>query len=101
MRNDTSMRILLYCAAKNDTAAGIPADVSFPQQLEVKVNEQEVKANFKGLKNKPGSTRPADITGFVVTKQPHFNNRVLITYALTQKVSEKPTPQDAQVRYML
>jgi E3 SUMO-protein ligase PIAS1 len=72
-------------------------DVAFPSQLEVKVNDQEVRANFKGLKNKPGSTRPADITAFV-TKQTGFTNRILTTYALTQKVGDTPSPKDAQVR---
>jgi E3 SUMO-protein ligase PIAS1 len=97
LRDDSSLRILLYCAAKSDLANGQQSDVSFPSQLEVKVNDQEVRANFKGLKNKPGSTRPADITGFV-TKQPGFQNRILTTYALTQKVGEKPSHKDAQVR---
>jgi len=99
MRSDSSLRVLLYCATKTETINGTPSDISFPQQLEVKVNENEVKANFKGVKNKPGSTRPADITA-LVTKQPQFSNRVLITYALTQKVGEKPSLEDAQVRYM-
>ncbi|KIW00711.1 hypothetical protein, variant [Verruconis gallopava] len=86
MRADSSLRVLLYCAAQPDdiSSAIAPQDISFPTQLEVKVNEQEVRANFKGVKNKPGSTRPADVTGFV-TKQPQFTNRVQVTYALTQK----------------
>jgi hypothetical protein len=100
MREDSSLRVLLYCAAKSDVAsANGPHDVAFPSQLEVKVNESEVRANFKGLKNKPGSTRPADITAFI-TKQPQYTNRILVTYALTAKAGEKPSPQDSQVRYM-
>jgi E3 SUMO-protein ligase PIAS1 len=100
MREDSSLRVLLYCAAKSDLSSGNgPTDVSFPSQLEVKVNGSEVRANFKGLKNKPGSTRPADITAFI-TKQPSYTNSILVTYALTQKVGEKPFPKDSQVRYM-
>ena len=99
MRADSSLRVLLYCAAKSDITAGVPFDVAFPSQLEVKVNDTEVRANFKGLKNKPGSTRPADITAFI-TKQPQYTNRILVTYALTQKVGETPSPKDSQVRYM-
>jgi E3 SUMO-protein ligase PIAS1 len=37
-------------------------DITFPSQIEVRINGDEIKANYKGLKNKPGSTRPADIT---------------------------------------
>lgn len=97
MRNDSSIRVLLYCAAKGDAASGQPSDIAFPSQLEVKVNDSEVRANFKGLKNKVGSTRPADITAFI-TKQPSHTNRVLTTYALTQKVGGRPFPKDSQVR---
>lgn len=96
MRADSSLRILLYCASKADALPGQAFDVAFPPQLEVKVNEQEVKANFKGLKNKAGSTRPADITGFV-TKQPNYTNRILVTYALTQKEGDKPSSKDLKV----
>ena len=96
MRADSSLRVLLYCASKAELTNGAQADVAFPQQIEVKVNDQEVRANFKGLKNKPGSTRPADITGFI-TKQPQFTNRILVTYALTQKVGDKPALIDAKV----
>jgi len=60
-------------------------DISFPQQLEVKVNGEEVKANFKGLKNKVGSTRPADITSFLRRQNPNMANPIHITYAYTHK----------------
>lgn len=64
---------------------GSYTDISFPQQLEIKVSGEEVKANFKGLKNKPGSTRPADITAFI-KKQANYVNNIAVTYALTHKV---------------
>src|ERR1700712_385036 len=83
LRADSTLRILLYCAA--DSSRGTYADISFPQQLEIKVGGEEVKANFKGLKNKPGSTRPADITGFI-KREPDFSNQIHVTYALTHKV---------------
>lgn len=62
-------------------------EVAFPGQIEVRVNGEEVKANYKGLKNKPGSTRPADITDFVRKSPAEYKNTLLITYALTQKAS--------------
>ena len=60
--------------------------MSFPSQIEVKINGEEVKANFKGLKNKAGSTRPADVTDFV-RKIGGYRNTLQITYALTSKAS--------------
>ncbi|TID15850.1 DNA-binding SAP [Venturia nashicola] len=87
LRTDSSLRILLYCA-DGDVPKGTEVDITFPTQLEIKVGGEEVKANFKGLKNKPGSTRPADITGFI-KREPDFPNQIHVTYALTHKAHEK------------
>jgi E3 SUMO-protein ligase PIAS1 len=87
MRSDSTWRVLLYCAAEPLPHGHFnQSDINFPQQLEIKVNHNEVKANFKGLKNKAGSTLPADITGFI-RKQAAYGNIISITYALTSKVS--------------
>jgi len=79
--NDHSMRLMVFCAGGN---TGVQ-DVAFPYQCELKVNGGEIKANLRGLKNKPGSTRPVDITDALRLK-PHYQNNIEITYALTQKV---------------
>ena len=60
-------------------------DISFPQQIEVRVNGEEVRANFKGLKNKPGTTKPVDITA-LLRKVPEYGNNVAVTHAFTTKV---------------
>lgn len=60
----------------------------------------EIKANLRGLKNKPGSTRPADITNFV-RKRPNYENSVVMTYALTHKVSHAPFVESNQIYTML
>jgi len=83
LKNDSSMRVMLF--STSNYAFGTSMDLSFPQQLEVKVNGEEVKANFKGLKNKIGSTRPADITPFLQRQHPGSPNVVEITYAYTHK----------------
>ncbi|KAI1521010.1 PINIT domain containing protein [Pyrenophora tritici-repentis] len=85
LKDESSMRLLLFSAIEQPLAPYTRLDISFPSQIEVKVNEEEVKANYKGLKNKPGSTRPVDITDFVRTKIANQRNTVHITYALTQK----------------
>lgn len=84
LKSDNSMRIMLFSAADPVLAPYAAADIAFPHQLEVRVNGDEAKSNFKGLKNKPGSTRPADITD-LVRKIPSYNNTLQVTYALTQK----------------
>lgn len=79
--SDQSYRIMLFCAGDN---VGVQ-HVAFPQQSEIKINGGDFKANLRGLKNKPGSTRPVDITGALRLKQSNYPNKVELTYALTQK----------------
>lgn len=79
---DPSLRVMVFCATDNHGRQ----DITFPHQSEIKVNGGDVKANLRGLKNKPGSTRPVDITKELRLKIPHYTNNVEITYALTTKV---------------
>ncbi len=80
--SDKSFRVLLFCASSNQGAV----DIAFPHQCELKVNSGDVKANFRGIKNKPGSTRPVDITDLLRLKPSTYNNNIEFTYALTNKV---------------
>nr|OQO17353.1 hypothetical protein B0A51_14639 [Rachicladosporium sp. CCFEE 5018] len=84
LKEDSSMRLLIYCGQTSDMAAWSRLDIAFPNQLEVKLNNDDVKGNFKGLKNKPGSTKPADITDWV-RKVAGYQNQLSICYALTSK----------------
>ncbi|KAI2642555.1 hypothetical protein GGS21DRAFT_177964 [Xylaria nigripes] len=78
---DKSYRIMVFCASDN---TGVQ-DIAFPHQSEFKVNGGEVKANLRGLKGKPGTTRPVDITDLLRVKPSNYNNNVEFTYALTTK----------------
>ncbi|KAH9859874.1 hypothetical protein IAQ61_011656 [Plenodomus lingam] len=89
LKSDKSLRLLLFSALEQPLAPYARLDISFPSQIEVRINAQEVKANYKGLKNKPGSTRPADITEFVRITPTNHRNSLVITYALTQKASQQ------------
>jgi E3 SUMO-protein ligase PIAS1 len=83
--NDKRVRIMAFCASEpND----ILNDIAFPHQSEIKVNGGEIKANLRGLKNKPGSTRPVDITSALRLRPPHFSNTVELTFALTTKAGD-------------
>ncbi|KAL1960006.1 hypothetical protein VTO42DRAFT_674 [Malbranchea cinnamomea] len=84
LQNDPSLRVMLYGAADNGLTQYSPCDIAFPHQVELKVNLDEVKTNLRGLKNKPGTTRPADITNYI-RKKPGYPNHIVLTYALTQK----------------
>ncbi|KAF4338232.1 e3 SUMO ligase pli1 [Fusarium beomiforme] len=78
--DDPSYRVMVFCAGD---CLGVQ-DVAFPHQSELKVNGGDVKANLRGLKNKPGSTRPVDITK-ALRLRPKYTNNVEFTYALTSK----------------
>ncbi|KAF6830503.1 sumo ligase [Colletotrichum plurivorum] len=80
--DDKSYRIMIFCADSNTNAD--PQNITFPHQSEIKVNGNEVKANLRGLKNKPGSTRPVDVTSYLRLKTDN-RNLVEFTYALTNK----------------
>ena len=85
LEDDRSLKVMVFCAGDN---RGFQ-DISFPHQSEIKVNGAEIKANLRGLKNKPGSTRPVDITRnganeTILRLTPiQYENRVEFTYALT------------------
>ncbi len=85
LKYDPNLRIMLYCTADTSLGQYSKLDISFPNQIEVKVNSTDVKSNFKGLKNRPGSTRPADITDLVRISA-GYTNQITVTYALTSKV---------------
>ena len=83
---DPAMRLMLYCGAEDHLGlymAGL--DIAFPHQVDLKINGQEVKANFRGLKKKPGSTRPVDITSKCQIVE-NYENSLAMGYALTEKV---------------
>jgi E3 SUMO-protein ligase PIAS1 len=77
---------MVFCATEGSGRQ----DIAFPHQSEIKVNGGEVKANLRGLKNKPGSTRPVDITKDLRLNIVSYPNTVEMTYALTNKASGHP-----------
>lgn len=84
LKDDPSMRLMVYCGVNTGINTYSAIDIAFPNQIEVKVNNEDVKSNFKGLKNTPGSTKPAEITQYI-RKLAGYANQISICYALTQK----------------
>jgi E3 SUMO-protein ligase PIAS1 len=78
---DKSYRVMVFCAAE---VSGVQ-NITFPHQCELRVNSDDIKANLRGLKNKPGSTRPVDITN-ALRLRPDYQNSIELIYALTNKV---------------
>ena len=82
---DPTLKVMVYCASE-PVSLFSKVDIAFPHQVEIRINQDEVKSNLRGLKNKPGSTRPADITN-LLRKRAGYENTMTVTYALTNKVS--------------
>lgn len=95
VNKEPNLRVMVFCAAEDKPGQ----DIAFPHQSEVKVNGGDIKANLRGLKSKPGSTRPVDITKELRLNLPAYGNLVEMTYALTSKAGgaqpvrfSSPTP---------
>lgn len=84
LKDDPNMRLMMYCGQNTGINPYAAIDIAFPNQIEVKVNNEDVKSNFKGLKNQAGSTKPADITNYV-RKLAGYANQISVCYALTQR----------------
>ncbi|KAL2428979.1 E3 SUMO-protein ligase pli1 [Exophiala dermatitidis] len=84
LATDPTCRVMVFCAAEGFPTFTREYDIAFPHNVELKCNSEEVKANLRGLKNKPGSTRPADIT-HLIKKHAAYPNVVEMVYALTSK----------------
>lgn len=97
MCKDQTLRAFVFCATDSYEAAYKPSDIAFPTHAELKVNQEDVKVNLKGLKGKPGSTRPVDITSFI-RKRPGYPNVVELVYALTTKVRLLPSIPRSSLR---
>jgi E3 SUMO-protein ligase PIAS1 len=99
MKADRTLRLLVYCAM--DPGTGIyPIDVSFPGQIELKVNCEAYSGNLRGIKKKPGTTRPADVTEFV-RRQPGYQNAVSLLHANTDKSNYGSSSKYVFVVYMV
>ena len=74
----------MFCAVE-PVSTFVRSDIAFPNQIEMRVNGTGVGSNLRGLKNRPGSTRPADITD-LLRKTQNYENSLTVGYALTHKV---------------
>ncbi|TGZ80958.1 hypothetical protein EX30DRAFT_32090 [Ascodesmis nigricans] len=86
---DGKYKAMVYCTMLDGRPFASRSEIAFPHQSELSVNSKTVTGvNLRGLKNKPGTTRPADITSFLVLKS-QYRNEVTLTYAVTREVRVK------------
>jgi len=84
IRDDRDLRVMVFCAVD---APGVPhpSDIAFPAQVDLRVNSETYSGNLRGIKKKPGTTRPADITN-LLRKIANYTNNISLVYQATDKV---------------
>ena len=100
-KNATQLQLRLYCTSVDhyspttgqgfgaNARSGIPMD--FPQACEAKVNDCIVTANLKGIKKKPGTAPPANLSA---TKVPSGHSRSAGSWALRLDSIAEPNRVD-------
>ncbi|THH34039.1 hypothetical protein EUX98_g145 [Antrodiella citrinella] len=83
-------QLRLYCTSSTyytPTPAfrtNLPCPIEFPPTCEVRINSQQLTANLKGMKKKPGTAPPPDL-GRSVRLTPGAANRVEMIYVNSQQ----------------
>ncbi|ODV77587.1 zf-MIZ-domain-containing protein, partial [Suhomyces tanzawaensis NRRL Y-17324] len=77
---DPTVRVYLMCGLQDPkTVSSTEVPLQFPLPVEVHVNGTQVTKNFRGIKGKPGTAKPADITELLKPSQ----NKVQVIYTQT------------------
>ncbi|RKP23688.1 PINIT domain-containing protein [Syncephalis pseudoplumigaleata] len=79
-------RVMVYCvdAAQWLAKPYEPMPVEFPPVLELSINHVPIRKNLRGIKNRPGTVHPVDITAHCCLK-PGASNELNIVYINTPK----------------
>jgi len=83
LKSSAKYKLYLLCGVYDKNKPSTDALIEFPQPLEIHFNGNLVKDNVKGLKNKPGTARPANLTPFIST--PNHTNNLELVYAFTKQ----------------
>jgi len=81
---DDSIKVYLLCGRLHNTTApaSTEVEIDFPSPIEIQVNGNVINQNYKGIKGKPGTAKPADISQFI--KRNAQMNRVNILFYQTE-----------------
>ncbi|GJJ71198.1 E3 SUMO-protein ligase PIAS1 [Entomortierella parvispora] len=83
LQSDPNFQLMVFCGWA-DGAINTPALMEFPHVCEIKVNGRVLEANLRGMKNKPGTVSPANITKYCKLTAGEFN-KVEFIYANSTK----------------
>lgn len=77
LRHDKRLQLYLMCGASN--APDKEALLQFPIPMELHVNGTHVKENVRGIKGKPGTARPANLSKYILPRPQR--NKIELAYA--------------------
>lgn len=99
LESDQKYKVYLFCGMVNTTGFESNQPIQFPYPNEIKINNVQIKDNVRGLKNKPGTAKPADLTPYL--RPPSQQNLLEIVYAFTKSeyyiycyIVEQVTPEN-------
>lgn len=82
LMNNPLIRFYLLCGVQGNTSpSSTHVPLQFPNPLEIHVNGHMLKENVKGIKGKPGTSKPGDITS-LLKKSPEMN-KIQMVYTTT------------------
>jgi hypothetical protein len=82
--DDDSIKVYLLCGQLQNTTApaSTEVEIDFPSPIEIQANGNVISQNYKGIKGKAGTAKPADITEFI--KPGAQMNRINILFYQTE-----------------
>ncbi len=72
-------RIVLFCTQTDRVHFG-NCVIEFPAHAEIRCNGAPITANLRGIKNKPGTINPPDVTAPIILMQ-GVTNKIDVTFA--------------------
>lgn len=80
--SNKKLKLYLFCGAVNSLGSQGNEPIQFPHPNEIRFNNEHIKDNVRGLKNKLGTAKPADLTPYV--KPSPQQNILEVVYAFTK-----------------
>ncbi|KAI5962805.1 hypothetical protein KGF57_001374 [Candida theae] len=78
-REDSNMKIYLLCGRKMEEGlVSHDVEIEWPIPHELYVNDEKMLNNYEGIRHKPGTAKPVDVTDFVLG--PPKLNKIRMTY---------------------
>lgn len=105
LASNPNMKLVILCGEQqNLSPSSTDVPLTFPIPVEIHVNDKQVTKNFRGIKNKPGTAKPADITNMIKkdglnkvqlvytkTSVAHLIYAYIVEFVTTEELLEKVT----------